>query len=618
MLLRKLLLAGLQGLFLSFSLFLNAYATDNPALISYPPEKRMGFRGLDTLSPQPLVENGRATDVLNVKLSPSFDLKKRYGYSLITGRLDDLDMASPSVTGIFDTEYSNGNSWTLAFVGQKLKYDNTTTWSEVTGGLNLITSGQDNQWQCVMALDNAICTNEVDRPIKVTSTPTKSAADFTGLTSAITKARAVIWYRNYLIYGNTTEGSTVRPTRFRWSDVGTIGTFTDANFVDISSLSGDEIVSFKELYGELYIFMRKSIWKATLVGGNDVFVFTKIIDGLGAIAKGSVQVISLKQNKSAVVFLSEDKKVLLFNGVVLEDLGFYIQPTLDDLNASRLQYAVGVFDGKSYFLSVSSSGSSTNDLTLELQTEIFEWTKHDQIDANALARVKESTSVVKTYFGNYSAFVYWLDNSDNLNDVDGATGIVDSVGVMHTDTITGGQVIIDTGITTGIYTGAIIRITSGTGVGEERVVLSGLTTGVLVSSAFATTPDSTSNYSIGDINAYYTGKWYDFDDAPRFKSYRGMFMWAAEASSSEVTFSYAEDYGATIESTTKNLSPSSNSLWDSALWDVATWGTTGDKMFTFKLTGRGRVIQPKWEQNQVDKTFHLYGYHFLADRLDRE
>lgn len=577
----------------------------------------MGFRGLNTLSPEPMVEDGRATDILNVKLSPTFDLRKRYGYSVITGTLDDLDFASPAVTGIFDAEYSNGNSWTLAFVGSKLKYDNTTSWAEVTG-TGTITSGQDNQWQCVLALDNAVCTNEVDIPINVSSTPAKSNTSFTGLSNAITKARAVIWYRNYLIFGNTTENSTARPTRFRWSNVGTIGTWTNADFVDIASLSGDEIVAFKELYGELYIFMRKSIWKATLVGGNDVFVFTKVIDGIGAISKGSVQVVSLRENKSAVAFLSEEKKILLFNGVVVEDLGFYIQPTLDNLNASRLQYAVGVFDGKSYYLSASDSGSTTNDLIFENQVEIFEWTKHDQINANAFARVKESTSVIKTYFGNYASFVYWLDNTANMNDVDGATGVADSVGVIDTTTITGGQIVIDTGLTSGIYTGAIIRITSGTGSGQERVILTQTSTGVVVTTAFSTNPDSTSNYSIGDINAFYTGKWYDFGDAPRFKAFRGMFMWGEEASSNEVTFSYAEDYSSLIQSTIKSLSPSSSSLWDSALWDVGTWGTTGDKLYTFKLTGRGRVIQPKFEQNQIDKTFHIYGYHFLADRLDRE
>ena len=61
----------------------------------------------------------------------------------------------------------------------------------------------------------------------------------------------------------------------------------------------------------------------------------------------------------------------MFNGVFVEDLGANIQPNLDNLNASRLQYAVGIFDGDSYYLSVSDSGSTTNDLVFECEMSIF-------------------------------------------------------------------------------------------------------------------------------------------------------------------------------------------------------------------------------------------------------
>lgn len=575
----------------------------------------MGFRGLDTRSTAPTVEDARASDLFNVKLSATLNLKKRYGKSVINTTLDDLSFTSPAVTGIFDAEYSTGSK-VLVFVGNKLKYNNTGTWTDATGGAT-VTTGQDYQWQCVMANDSAVCTNNQDAPLQVDSSILKTAVSFTGLSASVTKAKAVIWYRNYLIWGNTTETS-ARPTRFRWSDVGTINTYTQANFVDIASLSGDEIVGFAELYGELYIFMRKSIWKATLVGGNDTFIFTKLIEGVGVIARDSIRVVTLPQNRMAVIFLNENKKVYLFNGVSLEDIGQLIQPTLDSLNAARLQYAVSAFDDKDYFLSVSSGGISTNDLTLDLQTEIGEWTRHNQIDANAFARVKESTSLIKTYAGNYNAFVYWMDDPDKVNDVSGATGIIDSTGIVNTTTQTGAQILIDSGLTTGIYTGAIIRITSGTGAGQEAVVLTSSSTGVVVTSALSVTPDSTSNYSIGDIDAFYTTKWYDFGDAARFKTFRTLMFWAKESTDNEVDVSYSEDFGAQIGSETKSLSPSSSSIWDTALWDVATWGTTGDKLYTSPMSGMARVVNVTFAQSSINKTFNIYGYHFLADWLDRE
>lgn len=606
----------LRKIFLFLLLLISpCLADDNPRLVGYPPDKIMGFRGLDTNNSVTNIEDGRAVDLLNVKLSNALNLKKRYGKSVINGTLDDFDLSSPPITGIFDSEYSTGESWTLAFVGSKLKYDNSGTWSTVNGSAT-ITSGQDNQWMCQMALDNAICINNVDKPLQVSKTPTKSEVSFTGLSNPVTKANAVIWYRNYLIFGNTTENSISNPTRFRWSDVGTIGTWTNTNYVDISSLGGDSIVGFQEMYGDLYIFMQKSIWKASLVGGNDVFTFTKVVDGFGAISKESIKLVNLSGNRVGVIYMNENKKIYLFNGAVVTDIGNIIQPTLDDLNASRLQYSVGGYDDTTYYLSVSDGGLSKNDIVLVYEVEIGEWTKFDDLDFNAFARVKESTATIKSYIGNYYAFVYWMDNPSNNDDVSGATGIFDSVGYVNTSTETGAQILIDTGITSGIYTGATVKITSGTGAPEEAVVLTSTSTGVVLVTTMATTPDSTSNYTIGSINSYYQTKWYDFGSSPRFKTFRALYFWAKEASNNSVDISYLEDFQAETGSSTISLSPSSSSLWDEALWDVATWGTTGDKFYSMVLTGKGKFLSIKFSQDDIDKSYTIYGYHMLADRLD--
>ncbi|MBU2346526.1 MAG: hypothetical protein KJ888_20240, partial [Gammaproteobacteria bacterium] len=492
-------------LFLSFFFITTSIFADPVGLLNYPNNQIMGFRGLDTTSSDPTIADSRASDLLNVKLSKGLDLKKRYGYSVINDTLDDYDLSSPAITGIFDTLFSDGTSHTIAFIGNKIKYDNSGTWTEVstTYASPTLTAGANYHFQCIMALDSAVCTNDQDVPVKVSSTPAKSALDVSDLTDTLTKARTLTWYRNYLILGNTVEASTERPTRFRWSNVGTIETWDDDDFVDIATFAGDEIVGFFELYGELYIILTKSIWKASLVGGDDVFTFRKVVDGIGAISTYSIKVVHLSENRVAAIFLDELKRVLMFDGTVVIDIGQIIQPTLDTMNESRLSNFVSTFDGKSYYLSISDSSATTNDVLYEFQTEIGEWTTHSQIDANAMAQVKESDGSVKTYFGNNNGFVYWLNNPNNTNDVDGATGIVDSVETINTTTETGAQAIVDATIATGTYTGALMRITSGTAVGEEAIVLTNLdgNTGVVVSSAFSTTPDSTSVYSIGDINA---------------------------------------------------------------------------------------------------------------------
>ena len=609
----------MRKLLLTFFLLIsvNCFADDPRNLVSYPPEKILGFRGIDTSATAPTLADGRAVDLLNVKLSSAFDIRKRYGYSVVNSTLDDYDISSPAVTGIFDAEYSTGSRHLLSFVGSKLKYDNSGTWTTVSGTAT-ITTGQDNQWQCVMAFDSAICTNDVDVPLKVNTTPTKSVLDVSDLTDTLTKVKSLAWYRNYLILANTVENSVSRPTRFRWSDVGTIEDYSNDNFVDIATYAGDEIIAVKELYAELYIFLKSSIWKASYVGGDEIFVFRKVVEGIGAIARDSVQTVTYTTGQNEIIFLNKEKRILSFDGVRAYPIDLTIQNTLLSLNETRLKYAVGVFDGLSYYLSVTTGSELFNDTVYEYQTEIKEWSIHDQIDANAFARVDDD-SEIKTYFGNYGAFVYWLDNPDNKSDVDGAVGVFDSTGIVNTATLTGALAIIDMTMTTGIYTGAIVKITSGTGAGEEAIVLTNLTggTGVAVElDAFDSFPDSTSIYSIGAIDASYTGKWYDMGNSSKEKAFLGMLFWAEENSNNSVDITHAIDFGSIEQSVTKDLSPASASLWDSALWDESVWATTGDKIYTVKYSGFGNFIQPSFENDSIDETFHIYGFNLLGTMQD--
>jgi len=603
----------LKAVLLVFLLVSPCWADDPNSLATYPPGKIMGFRGLDTRSNKPTIADSRASDLLNVTLSPALDLRKRYGYSVINDTLDTQDLSEPAITGIFDSEYSDGTSWTYAFVGSRLRYDNAGTWTTVDTGSN-ITAGQDNQFKCIMALDTAVCTNDVDVPQSINSTPVRADLDVSDLSDTLTKARTVIWFQNYLIFGNTVENSVERPTRFRWSNVGTTETWSDDDFNDISTFAGDEIIGFSELYGDLYVFLTRSIWKVSLVGGDEVFVFRKAIDNIGAVSTHALVTINLSDNRSAAVFTDEKKRVMVFNGATVTDVGNIIQSSLDGINESRLQYTVATFDSKTYIACFTTSGASANDVCYAFQTEIGEWTKWTQIDANAIAQVQETDKKIKTYFGNYNSFVYWMDNPDNNNDVEGQTGIVDSTGLVDTSTITGAEAIITSDLTAEDYTGAIISITSGTGAGQEAVIATNLSanTGVALMSSFGTTPDSTSVFSIGAIDASYTARPYDYGSATKEKSFLGMLFWAAEASNNSVDISYAIDFGSTLDSETVSLSPTSSSLWDTALWDVGTWGTTGDKIHTKKLTGFGNVLEPKFSNNSIDQTFQIYGFNLLA------
>uniref|UniRef100_A0A6M3KHN6 Uncharacterized protein n=2 Tax=viral metagenome TaxID=1070528 RepID=A0A6M3KHN6_9ZZZZ len=621
--LRKILSIGILACFLLSPI--RAFADPNPRLIGYPPNTIMGFLGLDTESSAPMIPDGRSPDLQNVKLSGSLDLRKRYGWDPVNLTLDTPRTNSPAVTGIYDAHFSDGTNKNIVFVGDEIYYDNSATWTAIGDYwvAPTITSGANYQMKCVLALDYAVCTNDYDVPLKISTTPAKSTLDTSDLSDAITKVKSLIWYKNYLILGNIVEGGTERPTRFRWSNVGTIETWSDENYIDIASLGGDEIIDFAELYGDLYVFLKNSIYVVSYVGSTDTFVVNKMIENIGAISRDSLQVITLQDKRRAVIFLDDDKKIYLFDGATLIDIGARMQSLLDDLNASRLQYSVGVFDSESYWICASDSSATENNICFEFQTELGEWVKHTDINANAMGRVKISTSDIRTYYGNYDAYVYWLDNPDYDSDGGdgvGYTGVVEYTYLVNTATMTGAQVLVDStpGFGTDALTGCIVKITSGTGVGEEQVVIYNTSTGIAVASSFSVPIDSTSNYSVGAIDAYYKTRWFDFGSASSRKGFRKMYFWAEEASSNEVDISFSEDFSSALGTTTKNLAPSSGTTWDSAIWDEGIWGTTGDKFYDVLLKGRARTIQFKFENDDVNETFHLYGYHILADDLGVE
>jgi hypothetical protein len=602
----------LRILFLSLFICGTSLADDSSKMLSYPQNKIMGFLGLDTKSKPPLLQDGRAIDLQNVILDSSFNLRKRYGYSVINTTLDDYSESSPAITGIFDAHYSDATRL-FVFGGDYLKYDNSGTWSEITGTV-AFTSSQYNQWKCTMAYDKAICTNNTDTPISIASTPSYSNLTWTGLTHAVTKFKDSLFFQNYLILVNTVENSVSRLTRFRWSDVGNISSWDNDNYLDIATLGGDAIYSIKELGGNIYVLLSDSIYIFSLVGGNDVFKSSKVIEGFGTVSRDSVQNVKINDTLG-LIFLGANKHIYFFNGSVVSDIGDRIQPTLDTLNESRLGNAVSFYDDKQYCLSAASSGETENDVIYCYQTEIGEWYKLTAINANVFAKV-ETSSLIKTYFGNYKSFVYWFNDPDQINDVDGAAGIIDSVSTATTTTETGASILIDTTLPIGVYTGATVKITSGTGQNQEAVILSQADTYLVLTTALSTTPDSTSTYSIGSIDSYYETKWYDFGMSQRNKLFRWLFLWAEEQTSNEFDISYKIDFGSTLGSETIDLAPVSSSLWDTAIWDESVWGTTGDSFDIIDLNGRGRFMNFKISNDDIDETFNIYGFHLISDALD--
>ena len=582
---------------------------------TYPQQGVMPYLGLDDTSAPTQVQDGRAVDLQNVRLDISKGLRQRYGISLVgTGTLDVPDETWPDVTGLYYTQFSSGTGRIVATCSTRFHYLNSSNvWTTIGAGTGSITAGQNNQFVFTTALDNIIGTNNVDIPIRWAG----GAADlyyqvsFTGLSAALTKANAVAFFKNYLIFANTTEGGTTYPTRFRWSNVGTINTWTDADYVDIGALGGQEITGLVELYDNLYVFLTDSIYKVSLVGGNDVFQVSKVADDIGAVAKNSIQTLTLSNASNGIVFLDKDKRIYFFNGVIAQDISTLITTVMGGLSGSRLQYAVSAHDASDYYLCATSGTGSTNNLCLDLQYQIGEWSKHTEWEANAMTHVLDANDTEQLYLGNYESMVFQAVDTDNRDDVGSATGTVTSLDRYQTTTASGLQVLYvsSASYVTGALVGAPIELTGGTGLAQTGTVAYNTSTGIVVTTDFATTPDTTTTFEVGAIDSFYTSKWYDFGAPARLKHFGEVYFWGEADVSSTHTLSYATDFSTDIESLSLTLSSStSDSIWGSAIWGVSLWGDVDDIFRQAKASGQGRYFRVKFAEDDPQETFHFYGW----------
>ena len=575
---------------------------------TYPESGTLPYLGLDDTSAPTQVQDGRATDLQNVLLDVSKSLQRRFGIELVGNSLDVRLEDFCTVAGLYYTKFSSGTERIVTVCGNRFYYLNGADWTQVTGAT--ITAGANNQFVWATALDNIIGVNNADAPIQYDGT-TLTTVNLTSLTSTSrpTTAKTVAFFKNFLILGNTVENSIRYATRIRWSNVGSISAWTDEDYIDIGALGGQEINGMAELYDNLYIFLTDSIYRVSFVAGADTFQVSKVTDDIGCIAKNSIQSITLTSAQNGLIFLDKEKKIYFLNGIVAQDISPLITNTLGSLGASRLQYAVSTDTNTDYWLCATNSTGSTNDVCIDFQYQIGEWTKHTGIAANTMAHVLDANGRDQDYFGTHKSYVYQLQEPTLRSDVATVTGIITSLQTDVTKTTSGSSVLY---VSSASYTvsgliGAPLEIMSGPGVGQTDVIITNTTTGITVSGTFATNPVGAS-FNVGRIDGSYTTKWYDLGSAARMKFMKDLYFRASdENTASGIEVSYATNFNTDIETQTISLdADTGDAIWGSAIWGISTWGSDADVFRPVHIGGEGRYVRVKWTEDDPDESFHLF------------
>jgi len=266
------------------------------------------------------------------------------------------------------------------------------------------------------------------------------------------------------------------------------------------------------------------------------------------------------------------------------------------VDKDRLQYCHAVYDSlnKRYMLWVSSDGSTITDKCL-----VYDFNKIDgvaigwtifSVRANASAIIEDTDGKPQVFFGDTNGLVYYFDK-DTTNDGAGMSGSETRRGTATS----GGNTTLTQSTATFNTTGdglkgCWIKILSGTGVGQERMITSNTGTAITVSSAWTTNPDSTSVYAIGYIDSFWVSKVFDFDDLGDKTLERIKAVFSKTTAATNVVVKHYTNYSAT-------------QLGDTHYIDL-----TQDTSYHQSRFGRNRAKhhQIRLEMCDTDRPFTLY------------
>lgn len=158
---------------------------------------------------------------------------------------------------------------------------------------------------------------------------------YTGTGNASTVSAApigkfiTIW-KNYVFMAGI-RGS---PNTVRYSDLSDYTTWTAANTLNLNTNDGDVITGMRVLKGKLYIFKRYSVHRISYLGSNPTFQVDPIL-GIGSPAHYSIKEVDMGGELGTVlIFLTNDKKLAIFDGYNVQVLNDNLSEESNDLFAA--------------------------------------------------------------------------------------------------------------------------------------------------------------------------------------------------------------------------------------------------------------------------------------------
>lgn len=360
------------------------------------------FGGLNTKDSPILINDNESPNCQNVYFTTKGAIVKRSGYD----RLNLSGIPSGGVdqiTSFYQYIQDDGTEFAIATAGTKLfKMESLDgTWDDITGSLT-ITSDANFKW--ITWKNTAIGVNNTNPPIKWTGSGNGAALT---VPTNLTKARDVVEYRNYLILVNVTVDGTAHPSRFYYSNLNTLNTWTDLDFIDVSPSDGDVLIGGIVLGGDMYLFKKFAIYRVRLTGDSvNPFIVQKTNSHVGALSTNGIVL-----SNNTIIFVANDG-VYAFNGNISEKISTKIDPTFASLNKSNLSKAQIMDYNEDNQIWVASGTGSTHNRVLVFDYSSAAWTLYTGINAAVIGDYISSGDE-KIFHGDYAGLVFEDDTADS-------------------------------------------------------------------------------------------------------------------------------------------------------------------------------------------------------------
>jgi hypothetical protein len=375
--------------------------------------------GLNTAISDEMIQDAEASALSNVQFVESGCPAKRDGITAIGTGLTNNPKGLASYYPV------SGSRYLLTVDGTSLKYLNGTAWTAISGAS--FTNAKNTVF--VQARDDLYVWNGTDAGAKVTSslTLTRPATTVSAAFGIFYSGKQIVsgvsTQPNRLYISNSTDASDftvatggTAPQPDNSTDAPGASTFagtpgySEANLIDIAKNDGDKITGLSKFNNQLIIFKERSIWSLTF-DATGIPTVQQVSSSRGCVSHRSIDNVD-----NDIYFLSRQGYYTLGyqqnyypanNLPRTNELSVQIHPVIDTIVAANLSNTASLFSGYTFYTSVSTGGTTTNNTTLTYDTRYKAWSKWTNINANSWTEYIDSSNVKHLYYAaDDSAQVY--------------------------------------------------------------------------------------------------------------------------------------------------------------------------------------------------------------------